>query len=192
MSPLIEQRIRQRPPRLHQVRHFHREATLQFHQSRGLDSRGLFGSDGRRRALAAFHLFELSAWIYQQILLSHLEKIEPEIDLLLGRLRSQLRQAQLAFKELLSFGLAWILANSGHAAEAAMLGNAAVHGAQIGLAERLARVRRTAAALIERAYGSPDAYRLNQGSRQRPEDGVSVSCVPNGGRALSMLIFQQR
>ncbi|KAK4531128.1 hypothetical protein CCYA_CCYA07G1985 [Cyanidiococcus yangmingshanensis] len=123
----------------------------------------------RRRALAAFHLFELSAWIYQQILLSHLEKIEPEIDLLLGRLRSQLRQAQLAFKELLSFGLAWILANSGHAAEAAMLGNAAVHGAQIGLAERLARVRRTAAALIERAYGSPDAYRLNQGSRQRPE-----------------------
>jgi hypothetical protein len=109
----------------------------------------------------------LAAWIYQRLLLPQLEKIEPEVDLALGRLRSQLRQVELALKELLSFCLAWVLANSGNAAEAAMLGNAALHGAQIGLAERLARVRRTASALMEREYGSIGTHRLDRAQNLR-------------------------
>jgi len=110
-------------------------------------------------ASAASPLFEFAALVYQNLLLPSLETWEPEIDLFLGRVQAQLRQSRLAFKELLCFALAWMLARSGNAAEAAMLGNAALHGAQIGLAERLARVRRVAAAWLERDHHLEALYR---------------------------------
>lgn len=93
----------------------------------------------------AYGWFEGAEMVYEVYIGPKIESHEPEIELLLGRVRRKYREAVLALKQSAVYALAWVLANSGSAAEAASLGSTAMQGAQAGVVNW--------AGAIERQYG---------------------------------------
>ena len=121
----------------------------------------------RRRAMGQYNLFEMASLVYRRLLAGYIETHEPEIDLWVSRARMKARQGWFLVRQLLSFVLAWVLANSGNAAEAAMLGSAALQGAQVGLAGRVARMRQATSALLHGGAGDAAGRREGAASAKR-------------------------
>ncbi|KAK4534439.1 hypothetical protein CDCA_CDCA01G0464 [Cyanidium caldarium] len=121
----------------------------------------------RRRAMGQYNLFEMASLLYRRLLAGYIEAHEPEIDLWVSRARMKTRQGWFLLRQLLSFVLAWVLANSGNAAEAAMLGSAALQGAQVGLAGRVARMRRATSVLLHGGVGDAAGRREGAASAKR-------------------------